>query len=105
MWRSELARYGMFVSYMYWFLLNSQVTIKGTVFSYNVWPKSYLIGKKNVKYGQTKRVHDSTAPLFCLFFVNVKNVALSCFFKDTEDIQNLQKAADFVRAFILGFEV
>jgi len=25
--------------------------------------------------------------------------------KDTEDIQNLQKAADFVRAFILGFEV
>ena len=49
MWRSELARYGMFVSYMYWFLLNSQVTIKGTVFSYNVWPKSYLIGKKNLK--------------------------------------------------------
>ena len=25
--------------------------------------------------------------------------------KDTEDISNLQKAADFVRAFVLGFEV
>lgn len=25
--------------------------------------------------------------------------------KDTEDITNLQKAADFVRAFIFGFEV
>ena len=25
--------------------------------------------------------------------------------KDTEDVTNLQKAADFVRAFIFGFEV
>jgi len=38
------------------------------------------------------------------FNLKSKNVEIrTC--KDTEDIQNLQKAADFVRAFILGFEV
>lgn len=38
------------------------------------------------------------------FNLKTKNVEIrTC--KDTEDIQNLQKAADFVRAFILGFEV
>eukprot|EP00088_Acartia_fossae_P067295 TRINITY_DN8394_c1_g1_i1.p1 TRINITY_DN8394_c1_g1~~TRINITY_DN8394_c1_g1_i1.p1 ORF type:complete len:255 (-),score=54.92 TRINITY_DN8394_c1_g1_i1:97-819(-) len=38
------------------------------------------------------------------FNLKTRNVEIrTC--KDTTDIQNLQKAADFVRAFILGFEV
>jgi len=38
------------------------------------------------------------------FNLKTRNVEIkTC--KDTEDVQNLQKAADFVRAFVFGFEV
>ena len=38
------------------------------------------------------------------FNLKTRNVEIKAG-KDTEDIANLQKAADFVRAFILGFDV
>lgn len=46
-------------------------------------------------------------PLFSLFKrfnTKTRNVEIKTS-KDTEDMSNLQKAADFVKAFILGFEV